>query len=90
YRQDDARPTFTRYGFRRGCGDTREWIVFPETFRTVFCKGCDPKRIAELLAKLGKLRKSGKNFVGHRKVNNKDYYGYVLAPTILDKDTVEM
>jgi putative DNA primase/helicase len=85
YEKGDERPVFTRYGLRRGEGDTRQWLVFPEMWKTEFCKGYDPIHIAGLLAAQGKLRKNGKNLQGRMNVNGKRHHGYILTHHILDE-----
>src|SRR5262249_33950614 len=44
------RPVLDRLGFVRGSGEQREWLIQPETWRSIFCKGFNPKMVARVLA----------------------------------------
>jgi uncharacterized protein (DUF927 family) len=80
----------TRYGFRRGSGAEKEWLVFPEVWREVFCKGFDAKHVASLLAEQGKLKRKGAGTIRSGFVVSKQYHpGYILTSRILDEPEEE-
>jgi uncharacterized protein (DUF927 family) len=81
---DEDRPVFTRYGYRRGKGKDRVWLVSPQVWREVFCKGFDPVHVASLLAKQGKLKKRGKNLVNRFQINGQEHPGYLLNSHIFE------
>jgi putative DNA primase/helicase len=89
HKQYDERPVFTRYGYRRGEGEGKNWLVSSQVWREVFCKGFDPAYVAGLLAKQGKLNRRGKNLVNSFKINGKEHPGYILNSNILDNEEEE-
>ena len=88
--QDNSRTAPLRYGFRRGQGPTKEWCVFPQVWEGEFCKGFDPKHVASVLSKLGKLKRKGANTImSGFMVSGQFYPGYILTSRILDHDEPE-
>lgn len=53
-----SKPSFVRYGFRKGAGAAREWYVLPEMWKVEFCRGADPVLVAQTLRDKGMLRAS--------------------------------
>ena len=87
---DSERPAYIRYGYRRGKGPTREWLIFPETWRTVFCRGHNPTKVAQMLKDKGCLKTTGtKGLQGAWRVNGEQVWGYVVTSDVfrlLDED----
>ena len=57
---DDAaggRPVYDRVGFRRSTPNGTEYLVPPDAFKGVLCKGTDSKKVAEELGRRGHLRR---------------------------------
>jgi uncharacterized protein (DUF927 family) len=50
-------PARNRVGWRDGAGETQKWLIPPETFASIVCKGLDPKLVARVLAKRGMIDK---------------------------------
>ena len=82
---DSNRPVNIRYGYRRGKGKNREWLVFPQAWRNVFCRGHNPTKVAQMLRDKGLLRPSGvKGLMGAWTVNGQQVWGYVVTAGVLD------
>jgi uncharacterized protein (DUF927 family) len=58
-RGPDIKPVTNRLGYRHGDGAEREWWILPETWKTEFCRGLDPKMITRALVKRGLLVPDG-------------------------------
>ena len=52
---DDGTKTINRAGYRRQAGDISEFLILPEAWKNEVCKGLNPQRTADLLAKRGWL-----------------------------------
>ena len=52
---DDGTKTINRAGYRRQAGEVSQFLILPEAWKTEVCKGLNPQRTADLLAKLGLL-----------------------------------
>ena len=52
---DDGTKTIYRAGYRRQAGDISEFLILPEAWKNEVCKGLNPQRTADMLAKRGWL-----------------------------------
>jgi putative DNA primase/helicase len=77
------RPALERYGWRRGEGDAREWLILPETWRTVFTAGYDPTTVARTLAERGMLIPDKQQFSRSEWCGERSHRVYVLTAKIL-------
>jgi uncharacterized protein (DUF927 family) len=57
---NNASPIRDRAGFRRGDGDTRVWLILPETWKAEVCVGLNPTAVAKALAARGMLKPDSK------------------------------
>jgi uncharacterized protein (DUF927 family) len=58
-RGPDTKPIPNRLGYRHGDGAEREWWILPQTWKTEFCRGLDPKAITKALLERGLLLPDG-------------------------------
>src|SRR6266568_87261 len=77
------RPAHERYGWCRGKGDARAWLIPPETWRTVFTAGYDPTTVARTLAERGMLIRDGQQLSRAEWVDGRTHRVYVLTAKIL-------
>jgi uncharacterized protein (DUF927 family) len=82
------RVVLQRWGFRRdnGLGGARRWLVSKEVWKTEFCAGRDPVKVAKLLAAKGMLQRNGKNLTNYMDVDGVRQPGYLLNKSILESD----
>jgi uncharacterized protein (DUF927 family) len=85
----DAKRASVRAGFRRGQGEHRRWLVFPEMWKAEVCEGLDPEFVAATLAKLGMLeRGDSRNLAKLVKIKlfgeSKPKRFYVLTPRLFE------
>jgi uncharacterized protein (DUF927 family) len=82
----DAKRAALRAGFRKGQGDDRRWLVFPEMWKTDVCEGLDPTMVAATLAKHGMLERGDSRnlakLVKIREFGPKRFYQ--LTPRLFD------
>lgn len=82
---DRERPVNIRYGYRKGKGKDRQWLVFPQAWREVFCRGTNPTKMAQSLRDRGLLIPSGSGrLMGAWLVNGKQEWGYIVTAGVLD------
>ena len=77
------RPAHERYGWCRGKGDARAWLIPPETWRTVFAAGYDPTTVGRTLAERGMLIRDGQQLSRSEWVDGRTHRVYVLTAKIL-------
>jgi putative DNA primase/helicase len=80
----DARPVNNRAGWRKGHGETREWMVPPEVWKAELCDGLDAGMVARVLAERGMLRAQSGKLQCTVKINGASKRAYVLTSNILD------
>jgi len=79
----DARPVANRVGYRRGEGASREWLVFPEAWRTDICAGHDAKAAAGWLVDRGMLKRASDGLQPLVKIDGRPSRFYIVTAEIL-------
>jgi uncharacterized protein (DUF927 family) len=87
----DAKRSLVRTGFRKGQGEHRRWLVFPEMWRAEVCSGLDPTFVAKILVEQGMLeRGEDRNLAKVVKIKNfaggKAKRFYVLTPRLFEDE----
>jgi putative DNA primase/helicase len=82
-RTSDTRPVSDRFGWVRGDGENRQWLIPPGVWRDVFCHGFDPKISAHALAERGMLIPDAEGkFSRSERVDGKPTRVYVVTATV--------
>jgi putative DNA primase/helicase len=80
----DARPVQNRAGWRKGAGEDRRWLIFPEVWKLDVCAGLDAKFVACVLADRGMLAKASDGYQKVEKIAGTPKRVYVVTPRIFD------
>jgi uncharacterized protein (DUF927 family) len=79
----EPRPVINRMGYRV----ERRWMVFPEVWRTEFCAGFDPAKVADVLIHEGMLEPGeGRNHAKKVSIRGDKVRLYVLTPAVFERD----
>jgi phage/plasmid primase-like uncharacterized protein/uncharacterized protein (DUF927 family) len=76
------RPYPNRAGYRKGSGDSREWIILPTTWSSEICNGLDSKFVAKALDAKGMIRRQADKMQCVVKIAGSTCRAYVVTSKI--------
>jgi putative DNA primase/helicase len=81
------RPALVRYGWRKGEGDDRIWMIDDAIWESVFCQGFDPIQVSKALARHGLLKHAkGRLTYAERFQGKRDKRFHVITGKIVASD----
>jgi hypothetical protein len=84
----EPRPVVNRLGYREGEGSARRWMVMREAWKTEFCGGFDPAKVAQVLKERNMLEpdNDGRHDAKKVRVNGTQMRLSVLTPALFEEE----
>ena len=80
----NAKPVPNRFGWRKGSGSERTWMIPPEVWKSEICAGLDPKMVAQILGERGLIERASDGFQPVRKICGSPKRVYIVTANIFD------